>query len=365
MQKINNLLPKIEKYKSSIELAVARVIASGWFILGPELQNFEKRFAAYLGADYCMGVANGTDAIELSLRALGICAGDRVATVANAGMYTTTAVLAIGAVPVFMDVDIKMHNTTLAEVMAAISSGVKAVVVTHLYGLAVAEIEAIADYCAKNNVPLLEDCAQAHGAKIKNKQVGTFGDVASFSFYPTKNLGALGDAGAVVTQTAAIAEKIKLLRQYGWIEKYKVGMVGARNSRLDEFQAAILAEILPHLDADNTQRREIATRYSLGITHPKVVIPAPMHEEYVAHLYVIRSQQRDSLRANLQQHGIATDIHYPIPDHKQPILKEHYKDSQLKNTEQLAAEIITIPCYPEMRDTEVQHVIRAINSWRS
>ncbi len=365
MQKVNNLLPRMEKYKPFIESAVARVMASGWFILGPELQNFEKMFAAYLGVDYCLGVANGTDAIELSLRALGINVGDRVATVANAGMYTTIAILAIGAVPIFMDVDIKTQNTTLAEVIAAVSLGINAVVITHLYGLAVAEIEAIADYCAKNKVPLLEDCAQAHGAKMNNKCVGTFGDVASFSFYPTKNLGALGDAGAIATKEIAIAEKIKLLRQYGWIEKYKVGVPGARNSRLDEFQAAILVELLPYLDEDNIQRRSIATRYSQGITHLKVVTPAQMHEEYVAHLYVMRSQQRDLLRSHLYQQGILTDIHYPVPDHKQPILVEHCADIQLNNTEKLMTEIITIPCYPEMSDAEVQHVITAINVWQS
>lgn len=364
MQKINDLLPKIQQHEPAIRLAIDRVLARGWFVMGPELQSFEQKFASYLDATYCMGVANGTDAIELALRALGVKAGDRVATVANASMYTTTAILAIGAQPFFMDVAIETHNTTLTEVIAAISAGVKAVVVTHLYGLAVADIKEIAQYCAQKNIPLLEDCAQAHGAKIENQRVGTFGDAASFSFYPTKNLGALGDGGAIATQTATIAEKIKLLRQYGWTEKYKVGFAGARNSRLDELQAAILTEILPYLDEDNIKRRDIATQYSHHIHHPQVITPPPMDREYVAHLYVIRSQQRDALRAHLQQCGILTDIHYPIPDHQQPILQTQFASTKLHNTEQLMHEILTIPCYPDMNDAAVQHVITSINSWQ-
>lgn len=365
MLQINNLSAKIAKHKTKIQSAINRVIDSGWIVLGPEVKHFEKLFAEYLGVTYCVSLANGTDAIELALKAMGIGYGDQVATVANAGMYTTTALLAIGAEPYFMDVDIDTRCATLGEVKRAIDNGIKAVVVTHLYGLGVPEIALIAEYCAEKHVPLLEDCAQAHGAKINGKHVGTFGDAASFSFYPTKNLGALGDGGAVVSNNPEIAEKILVLRQYGWTEKYKVATSGGRNSRLDEMQAAILVEFIPYLDQANIRRREIAKKYSKLIDHPAVLVPLVGGIEYVAHLFVIRSQQRDALRAHLLTHSIASDIHYPTPDYLQPLFGENFANISLVNTEILAKEILTLPCYPEMTDTEVDQVILAINGWRS
>ncbi len=265
LQQINDLSAKINTYQTQIRTSIDRVLARGWLVLGPEVEQFERAFAAYLGIGYCMGLANGTDAIELALKAIGISPGDRVATVANAGMYTTTAVLTIGAEPHFMDVDLDTRVVTLDEVRKAIQAGVKAVVVTHLYGLAIPEMTAIADYCAQKNIFLIEDCAQAHGAQIDGRYVGTFGVASSFSFYPTKNLGALGDGGAVVTHHPQLAEKLRQLRQYGWIKKYSVEMAGARNSRLDEIQAAVLLGLLPHLDEANNRRREIAARYSTSI----------------------------------------------------------------------------------------------------
>lgn len=216
MQLINNQLARLSRHHDLINTAVQRVLASGMLILGPECTRFEQLFADYLQVEHCIGLANGTDAIEFALKACGIVAGDLVATVANAGAYTTTALQAIGAKPYFLDVDLNSNNTNLQEVSQAIASGAKAIVVTHLYGLAVSEIAEIAAFCKEHAVPLIEDCAQAHGAAIHNKKVGAFGDAASFSFYPTKNLGALGDGGAVVTRHKAIAEKIRSLRQYGW-----------------------------------------------------------------------------------------------------------------------------------------------------
>jgi aminotransferase EvaB len=362
---INNLQAKIDKHQTAIRAAMERVVASGWVILGPEVKTFETSFAAYLGIQHCVGLANGMDAIELALRAMGIGPGDVVATVANAGMYTSTAVLAIGAVPYFMDVDEKMHCVTLSEVIRAVEAGVKAMVVTHLYGVAADEISAIAEYCAHKGVPLLEDCAQAHGAKVNGQHVGTFGDAASFSFYPTKNLGALGDGGAVVTRDAGIAERLGLLRQYGWKSKYTVTVPGARNSRLDEIQAAILSELLPYLDQANVRRREIAAQYCSGIYHPDVTSPDARGESYVAHLFVIRSKNRDALRTHLSENNIASDIHYPIPDHRQPLFGQRYVDVDLVNTERLAGEILTLPCYPEMTDADVKRVIIAVNRWES
>lgn len=363
MQQINNLAAKIVKFQSQINSSVQRVVASGWVILGPEVKRFEADFAKYLDARHCVSLGNGTDAIELALKALGVGKGDQVATVANAGMYTTTSVLAIGATPVFMDVDLNTHVVNLANVKQAIEAGVKAVVVTHLYGLAVPDIKAIAEYCASQNVPLLEDCAQAHGAERDGQRVGTFGDASSFSFYPTKNLGALGDGGAVVTNSAQIAQQVAQLRQYGWSSKYCVELGGARNSRLDEMQAAILSEFLPHLDEGNARRREIAARYRNEIRHGDIDHAQDAGLASVAHLYVIKSPKRDALQLHLRQAQIASDVHYPIPDYKQPVFGQQFADLSLANTEQLAALILTLPCYPEMTDEEVSNVVAAVNGW--
>ncbi|UVM40340.1 DegT/DnrJ/EryC1/StrS family aminotransferase [Pseudomonas sp. B21-017] len=363
MQQINNLSAKIAKYRDQIDASIQRVVSSGWVVLGPEVKRFEASFAQYLGADHCITVANGTDAIELALKALGVEKGDVVATVANAGMYTTTSVLSIGAVPTFMDVDLETQVVTLAEVKRAVESGAKAVVVTHLYGLAIPEIQEIAVFCANKGIVLLEDCAQAHGASMHGKRVGTFGDASSFSFYPTKNLGALGDGGAVVTNSAEIAQRVAQLRQYGWSSKYCVELDGARNSRLDEMQAAILSEFLPHLDQSNARRHEIAERYRNEINQPDIVHPQGTSDAWVAHLYVIKSQKRDALQQHLRSLEIASEVHYPIPDYKQPVFKNVNADCHLANTERLAKEILTLPCYPEMEEHEVSAVITAVNGW--
>jgi dTDP-4-amino-4,6-dideoxygalactose transaminase len=364
MQQINNLSARMAQHKELITAATNRVIASGWWILGPECKNFEQLFSTYLGVKHCIAVANGTDAIELALKAMNIGPEDKVATVANAGMYTTSSLLAIGAIPFFMDVDCDNYCVTLAEVMRAIDAGVKTIVVTHLYGQAIPEIAQIAQFCTENNIGLVEDCAQAHGAEIKGKRVGSFGDAATFSFYPTKNLGALGDGGAVVTDNAEIAEQIRLLRQYGWTTKYKVELAGARNSRLDEIQAAILSDFLPHLNASNLRRREIAARYSQYIRHSQIQVPAKGEADYVAHLYVIRVSERDALRAHLHRLNIASDVHYPIPDYRQPLFKDRFASIYLKYTEQLSKETLTLPCYPEMSNDDVDQVIAAINGWK-
>ena len=362
---INDLKARIGAYEKQLKEATNRVIDSGWLVLGPEVKKFEQSFANYIDTEHCVSVANGTEAIELALRALGVEQGDKVATVANAGMYTTTAMLAIGAEPFFLDVDMASRNATLAEVERALAAGVKAVVVTHLYGLAVPQICQIADSCARQGVPLLEDCAQAHGARVEGQRVGTFGDAASFSFYPTKNLGALGDGGAVVTGNGAVAEKVTRLRQYGWTTKYQVEVGGARNSRLDEMQAAILSVFLPDLDGANARRREIAAQYSARIVHPEVSLPAQAGEEYVAHLYVVQSARRDALRVHLRDCEITADVHYPIPDYRQPVFGNRFESVRLENTERLSREILTLPCYPEMTDAQIEQVVSAVNAWRS
>ncbi|STX50213.1 aminotransferase [Legionella busanensis] len=363
MEHINNLSKRIDNYSVKIQAAINRVLSSGWVILGPEVHQFEQNFAAYLGCEYCISVANGTDALELALKAMGISSKDRVATVANAGMYATNAILAVDADPIFMDIDATTYVVSFNEVARAINLGAKAVIVTHLYGLVIPEIEKIVNYCREKGVLVLEDCAQAAGACLNNKRAGSFGDTASFSFYPTKNLAALGDGGAVVTNNSAIAEKLKSLRQYGWSSKYQVELPGGRNSRLDEMQAAILSMFLPDLDHTNARRREIAALYNDGICHSDVIVPLYKSTEYIAHLYIIRTHRRDELRKHLRQLNIASDIHYPIPDYRQPVFGDKFSAIFLENTELLASEIVTLPCYPELSNDEVKFIINAINSW--
>lgn len=362
---INDLSARLARHEAQIKGAVDRVIASGWLVLGPEVTRFEESFARFHGSSHCVGVANGTDAIELALRAVGVGSGDTVATVANAAMYVATAMQPIGAQPHFMDVDLDSKVATLAEVTRAVDAGCKAVVVTHLYGQAVPGIASMAEYCARKGVALIEDCSQAHGAMVGGRRVGTFGTAGTFSFYPTKNLGALGDGGAVITDDSATADGVRMLRQYAWSKKYQVERAGACNSRLDELQAAILSELLPHLDEANLRRRAIATQYSRELRHPQVTVPPGRGDDYVAHLYVVRCTQRDALRAHLKQSGIASDVHYPIADHRQPLFAGRFDAIRLENTERLAEEVLTLPCYPEMRDEDAQRVVQAVNGWRA
>lgn len=339
-----------------------RVVRSGWFILGPELEKFETEFAVYNNVKHCVGVANGTDAIELALRASGATVGDTIATVANAGFYTTTAVLALNANPLFMDVDPTNQCVTTEEVEKAIDGGSRFIVATHLFGRVIPDIAEIAMLCKEKNVVLVEDCAQAHNAKLAGKNVGSFGDVASFSFYPTKNLGGLGDGGAVVTNASLINVNLRKLRQYGWSDKYKVELQGGRNSRLDEIQAGLLSLLLPDLNRDNDSRRKVADHYKSNIVHPNIITPEYSGENFVSHLYVIRVRERDSLKKHLLNHGIKTDVHYPIPDHQQPIFLNKTNIS-LPATETLAKEILTLPCYPEIRESQIESVITAVNQW--
>lgn len=360
---INDLSSHIGASRAAIDDAIARVLDRGWLVLGPEVGAFEQACAAYVGVRHCVSVANGTDALELALRALGVRRGDKVATVANAGMYTCTALMAIDAVPLFMDVALDSRVVTPDQIGYAIRSGAKAIVVTHLYGQAVPDIAGIAKQCRKAGVALVEDCAQAHGAMVDGRQVGSFGDAGCFSFYPTKNLGALGDGGAVVTNRSEFAHQIARLRQYGWTEKYRVEHAPARNSRLDEIQAAILSAFLPQLDGWNARRRSIAGRYAAQISHSNVIHPVIAGDATVAHLYVVRCAARSQLREHLRAREIATDIHYPIPDHRQPVFGNTYADLQLPNTEILAKEVLTLPCYPEMSDADVRRVINAVNAW--
>jgi dTDP-4-amino-4,6-dideoxygalactose transaminase len=338
---------------------MSRVLNSHWYILGEEVANFEREFSAYVGADHCVSVANGTEALELALRGLGVHRGDVVITVANAGFYGSTAIHAIGAVPLYVDTDEVSLTMAPTSLERALATKPKAVIVTHLYGQ-LADVETLVALCRQAGVPLLEDCAQAHGAVRNGQQAGSFGDVGCFSFYPTKNLGALGDGGAVVTQSTDLAARIRSLRQYGWSQKYTVATPGGRNSRLDEMQAAILREKLPHLERWNAQRREIARRYSEAFAGLPVRCPPSMAEDYVAHLYVIRLENRGAFRGFLKDRGVATDIHYPIPDHLQPAYANARTCGGMRTTETACARVVSLPCFPGLLEDEVAVVIDAV-----
>ena len=336
--------------------ATQRVIARGRYVLGVEVDAFEREFAAFCGATHCVGVANGTDALEIAFRACGVASGSRVATVANAGYYTCAALAAIGARPLFVDID---ETLTMAPAsLAAVLDDVDAIVVTHLYGR-LAAIGPIVELARQRRIPVIEDCAQAHGAERGGKRAGSFGDAGCFSFYPTKNLGALGDAGAVVTSDSEIAARMRALRQYGWSTKYRVERLGGRNSRLDELQAALLRVKLPGLPERNAERVGIARRYCEMLLHTAVKTPQFEGGEYVAHLFVVRVPNRDRLRAALADDGIATEVHYPIPDYAQPIL-DGARHPALPMTEAAGREVVTLPCYPGLAHDDVERIAARI-----
>ena len=356
---LNDLGRGFAEQESDLRRAVDEVLSSGWYVLGPQHDAFEREFAASVGTDHAIGVANGTDALELALLAVGCQPGDEVVTAANASMYTATAALKAGLVPRFADVDPASLLLTAASVEPALTPRTRAVVVTHLYGR-MAEIGPLLDLCRAAGVAVVEDCAQAAGAIGPEGPAGSLGDVAAFSFFPTKNLGALGDGGAVVTRDADRAQLVRSLRQYGWSAKYTVSQERGRNSRLDELQAAVLRVKLPHLADWNARRRAIVARYTevLGSGPRRMVHGGAVDSPaYVGHLAVMTSPYRDADRATLAEAGIRTDVHYPIPDHRQPVLAgTPSADVVLPVTEEAAAEILTLPCFAEMTETEIERV---------
>lgn len=356
---LNDLGRHTVPLRESLLAACERVLHSGWFILGPELAALEQEVAAYCGATYAIGVANGTDAIELALRALGVTSGDEVILSANAGMYSTTALRAIGAEPVYVDVDNHL-NIDASSAAAAVTPRTRAIIATHLYGR-MADVPALRAAADRAGIALLEDCAQAIGAELDGRRAGAWGDAASFSFYPTKNLGALGDAGMVTCHDADLADRLRRLRQYGWASKYVAVDGPARNSRLDEMQAAMLRVQLPLLDGWNARRREVAKRYAKA-SNPLIEHPDVEGSDYVAHLYVVRTPQRDALRAHLNDLDITTDIHYPLLDIQQPVMQSHAK-VQLPNSAQATDEILSLPCYPELTEQEIDRVCDALRTW--
>ncbi len=362
MKAINDLYRHNAPIAALISEAMSRVVASGWFVLGPEVKSFEEEFSSYCGVPVCVAVGNGTDALELGLRALGVGEGDEVVTVANAGGYSSIAILAAGAHPVYADIDPDTMTMDAVSLHAALSPSTKAIVVTHLYGR-MADMPSLTRIADAAGIPLMEDCAQAHGAVLNGKRAGSWGALAAFSFYPTKNLGALGDGGAVVSKNPSLVRRLRQLRQYGWSGKYQYDLPGGRNSRLDELQAAVLRCKLPLLDGWNARRREIAARYSERIHHPLVNCPQTGGKDYVAHLYVVRTEHRDALRRHLIANKVPVDVHYPIPDYRQAVWTTFARPTALPETNRAAGQILTLPCSPEMTDAEADVVCSAIDSW--
>jgi dTDP-4-amino-4,6-dideoxygalactose transaminase len=344
--------------KAAIEAAIARVMASGWFVRGPEHDAFAAELAAYLGLGSAALVGNGTDALELALAALGVGPGDRVLTIANAGAYSTTAIRLLGATPVYADVDpgsLLLTPATLEAALARLGEAPKVLVVTHLFGQ-VADMPGILPIARAHGIRVLEDCAQSLGAALGSTKAGAFGDLATFSFYPTKNLGALGDGGAVAGTDADAVEAVRRMSQYGWVSKYHIGAEHGRNSRLDELQAAILRARLPLLDAANERRREIHARYETATDAMVTTVASP----YIAHLAVAAVDDRDAVRARFGELGVATDVHYPVADHHQafPVIPPERVD--LPVTERAVDRIFSVPMFPELRDDEIERVCAAL-----
>ena len=349
----NTLQPAHELRAAEIQVAVDRVLKSGWFILGPELEAFEARFASYLGVGHAVGVASGTDAIELALRASGVGPGDEVITVSHTAVATVCAVERAGARPVLVDIDPGTFTIDPRHVEAAITPRTAAILPVHLYGRP-ADMTALQDVAQRHKLLLVEDCAQAHGAMHRGRKVGTIGDLAAFSFYPTKNLGAYGDGGAVVTNDAALAGRLRRLRNYGQAERHHHVEAGI-NSRLDEMQAAILSVKLAHLDADNEMRRGLAAAYGES-THGLTLPDEDARDRHVYHLYVVRHPRRDAMRAWLEARGVGTAVHYPKAVHQQPAYAHLAAGLSLPETERVVQEILSLPMYVGLTVDDVRHV---------
>jgi dTDP-4-amino-4,6-dideoxygalactose transaminase len=355
-------------HKQELDCAIAEVMESGWYILGSKVKAFEEHFADYLGATQCVGVANGTDAIQLALRAIGVKPGDAIITVSHTAMATVSAIDWIGAIPVLVDIDPTTYTVDpqrFEDTLREMPGKVKAIVAVHLYGHP-ADMDALLAIASRHDVALVEDCAQAHGAMVGEQKVGTIGVCGAFSFYPTKNLGAFGDAGAIVTSNASIADRLRLLMQYGWRERYISDEAGY-NSRLDEIQAAILDCKLNWLDEGNQRRKEIAGRYNEGLIEMSFERPVERPGyRHVYHQYVIRCAHRDKLRKHLETRGIHTAILYPMPIHQQPGYRDRVKIGHggLDVTESIAKEILSLPIYPELSDADVDYVVDSVRSYR-
>lgn len=350
------------RYQDEYEQKVLEVMRSGWYILGREVENFEKNFAAFANAKHCVGLASGLDALWLAFKILGIGEGDEVIVQGNTYIASVMGITINGATPVFVEPD-EFYNIDCKKIEEKITPKTKAVLVVHLYGQA-SKMDTIVELCKKHNLRLVEDCAQSHGACYNGKMTGTFGDIGCFSFYPSKNLGAFGDAGAIVTNSDELDKQFRIYRNYGSEKRYYNQVVGA-NSRLDEVQAGLLSVKLKHLSQIIDERCQIAQKYSQGIKNSKIELPSLQEgATSVWHQYVVKCDKRDELAKYLEEQGISTIIHYPIPPH----LSEAYgylgvEEGSLPITEKYAKTILSLPMYNGMTDEEIQYVIDVINNF--
>jgi dTDP-4-amino-4,6-dideoxygalactose transaminase len=356
------------RHAAELKAAAARVIDSGWYVLGEEVEAFEAEFATWVGSPHCVGTSDGLSALILALRGwkeLGLLKdGDGVAVPANTYIASILAITENRLRPVFVEPDEDTCNLGAGKLLAALTPDVKAVLAVHLYGQ-LADMSAIAQLCRERRLLLLEDAAQSHGAQIGGVKAGAWGDAAAFSFYPGKNLGALGDAGALTCKDAKLAEMVRALRNYGSHEKYK-NLVQGPNDRLDELQAALLRVKLKHIDADNARRREIAMRYVREIQHPDVRLPSVRagEDSHVWHLFVVRVPDRVAFQRRLLEKGVHTSIHYPIPPHHQQAYVQSFGHLKLPLTEAIHREVVSLPISPVMTDDQVVHVIKACSQTR-
>lgn len=359
-----SFLPMEKELDKDLRAAFERVYTRSWYIEGVEDEAFEKAFAEYCGTDYCVGVGNGLDALVMALKGLGVGAGDEVIVPSNTYIATALAVTYVGATPVFVEPDIRTFNIDPSKIEVAITKKTKAIMPVHLYGQA-CDMDPIVDIAKKYNLFIVEDCAQAHGATYKGQKIGTFGDASGFSFYPGKNLGALGDAGATITNNKELADKIRAYGNYGSDYKYHHIYKG-NNSRLDEMQAAFLVAKLPHLDKMNAERRRIAQMYFDGIKNEEIVLPfVPDYAVPVWHIFGIRCKRRKELEKYLNDKGIGTNKHYPIPMHLQECYKDlGFKEGDFPIAEEISSTQLSIPMYYGMKDEEINYVIEALNSFK-
>ena len=357
-----DLQPTYAASREAIDAALARVAGSGWFILGKELEAFERQWAAYCGSAHAVGLGNGLDALHLGLRALGVGEGDEVIVPSNTYIATWLAVSQCGATPVPVEPDARTYNLDATRIAAAITPRTKVILPVHLYGQP-ADMDAINAVAREHGLTVLDDCAQAHAARWRGRVVGALADVSAWSFYPGKNLGAMGDGGGLTTDDGAVADEVRVLRNYGSRIKYHNEVKGL-NSRLDEMQAAVLAAKLPDLDRLTDQRRTIAARLLDGLAGAPVVLPfVPEGAEPAWHLFVIRHEARDRLQAALAEQGIGTLIHYPVPPHRQPAYVElGYDEGDFPIAEAIHREVLSLPLWPGMTEAQVDALIAAVRA---
>ena len=359
----NVLDRQYQKYANEYNRAVVRVLESGWYILGKELEKFELKYAEFFGKKYCVGLNSGLDALTLAFRALAIGRGDEVIVQANTYIASVIGIIENGATPIFVEPD-DFYNIDVDKIETAITTKTKAILPVHLYGQP-CNMRKIKKLANKYNLFIVEDCAQSHGACINGQMTGTFGDIGCFSFYPTKNLGGFGDSGAIVTDNSELAEKIRMLRNYGSKTKYQNELEGV-NSRLDEIQAALLNVKLKYLKEITEERKKIADRYLLKVKNKNIVLPRKLKEaDHVYHLFVIQCQDRNKLQNFLLKNKIKTQVHYPIPPHLANCYKKlGYSKGDFPITENYSNQILSLPLYNGMTDEEVDYVVKFVNDFQ-